>query len=413
MDRKIGSSGEIKPLTGLRGVAALLVIIAHFSLWTAPVPISNVPQDVLRYARVADIGMVIFFVLSGYVIALSYSSWEWGKRPSFCLTRFFFYRFARLYPAFVLFAILVLLRTPSLAVPMDGRKLGILVPHLLLWQSWAPVKYGGHLAVDSPFSVSWSLSTECALYAFFGIGAILAAKVPAIRHKTIALSTFFAATSLIVLSTLWSGRSHFSPDGWSESEWQRWLFYISPYYVVIEFMLGVAAFRLSRSEALWSVRLRALAGVAGPTGLVVVYLLGVYDIMNTGGHAYNILAVLSVACILLGATGDGPVNRILGCRALVSLGTISYSLYLFHFLIPGAVVGPGFSEFAGPVPTYFLLNFCISIVLTIALAAGIYRLVELPARKQVRVLADRVLGIQRATRLESSDGSREIGTARF
>jgi len=50
--------------------------------------------------RPPGIGMAIFFPLSGYVIALSYSHWDWRTRPGFNLMRLFFYRFARLYLAF-------------------------------------------------------------------------------------------------------------------------------------------------------------------------------------------------------------------------------------------------------------------------------------------------------------------------
>jgi peptidoglycan/LPS O-acetylase OafA/YrhL len=57
--------------------------------------------------------MSIFFTLSGYVIALSYAHWNWRERPGFNLVRFFFYRFARLYPAFFVFAILIIVRSPS------------------------------------------------------------------------------------------------------------------------------------------------------------------------------------------------------------------------------------------------------------------------------------------------------------
>lgn len=50
----------------------------------------------MPWAGAADIGMAIFFTLSGYVIALSYSHWDWRERPAFNLIRLFFYRFARL-----------------------------------------------------------------------------------------------------------------------------------------------------------------------------------------------------------------------------------------------------------------------------------------------------------------------------
>jgi peptidoglycan/LPS O-acetylase OafA/YrhL len=106
---------EIPSLTGLRGLAALLVVIGHYSVWTAVTPMAEVPAWIRAWANAAPgIGMSIFFTLSGYVIALSYSHWDWRQRPGFNLVRLFFYRFARLYPAFFVFAVLIVMRTPAL-----------------------------------------------------------------------------------------------------------------------------------------------------------------------------------------------------------------------------------------------------------------------------------------------------------
>jgi peptidoglycan/LPS O-acetylase OafA/YrhL len=355
--------------------------------------------------------MVIFFVLSGYVIALSYSSWEWGRRPLFCLTRFFFYRFARLYPAFLLFAILILLRTPSLLLPVDGDKLGLVIPHLLLWQSWLPVKFNGALADGGPFHVSWSLSTECALYLFFGIGAILAARVSTRPYGTIVLFSVLTAAILGALAFLWTARSYFSPVGWSKEEWYRWLFYVSPYSVSVEFLMGVAAYRLTQSMPLLSTRVAPLASLVGAGSLIALYLLNVYGVIELWHYGYYLLAALSVASVLVGTTAGGLVNQFLASRALISLGTISYSLYLFHAVAPGAVVGGDFSKFEGPVPTIYLLNFSVSLLLAVAIAAGIYRLLELPARKRVRVLADRLLGVQSTTPIAPLHAPQSSGTA--
>jgi peptidoglycan/LPS O-acetylase OafA/YrhL len=74
---------------------------------------------------------------------------------------------------------------------------------------------------------------------------------------------------------------------------------------------------------------------------------------------------------------------------------ISYSLYLFHFITPGIVVADTFSVFEGAGSYYYLLNFGMSFLLAVALAAGIYRLVEFPARQKIRLLADGALGLPR------------------
>jgi peptidoglycan/LPS O-acetylase OafA/YrhL len=172
--------GEIASLTGLRGLAALLVVIGHFSVWTIVAPRAELPTWIAQWGGATPgIGMSIFFTLSGYVIALSYAHWNWRERPGFNLVRFFFYRFARLYPAFFVFAIVILVRSPSLRDLSNPEAQAYLAPHLLLWQSWLPVKYDGALVSDDLFHVSWSLSTECGLYLLFGLGAIIVAALAA------------------------------------------------------------------------------------------------------------------------------------------------------------------------------------------------------------------------------------------
>ncbi len=125
--------GEIASLTGLRGLAALLVVIAHYWPWTRVTQPEQLPPEMASWMETAAIGMAIFFTLSGYVIALSYGHWDWRERPGFNLTRLFFYRFARLYPAFLVFAILVILRWPDLQDFGDSAKPPPIWSHICCW----------------------------------------------------------------------------------------------------------------------------------------------------------------------------------------------------------------------------------------------------------------------------------------
>lgn len=52
--------GEISSLTGLRGVAALLVVLHHYVYWTAVVPVKTLPPWLILWTATAGMGMAIF-----------------------------------------------------------------------------------------------------------------------------------------------------------------------------------------------------------------------------------------------------------------------------------------------------------------------------------------------------------------
>jgi peptidoglycan/LPS O-acetylase OafA/YrhL len=397
--------GEIASLTGLRGLAALLVVVAHYWPWTRVTQPEQLPPEMASWMETAAIGMAIFFTLSGYVIALSYGHWDWRERPGFNLTRLFFYRFARLYPAFLVFAILVILRWPDLQDFGDSEAVAYLVPHLLLVQSWWPTKFGGALAAEDHFHVSWSLSVECALYLGFALGAIGAAMLLRGRFR----SLLFGATLLIGLIGGWFlldmarllGRQ-LMPGGWSDYDWYVWLYFYSPCGPALQFGIGIAAYSLSRTAAVKHYRL--LASELGGLGLVAVYLhFAIYP--PAVRFDQTVLASLATALVLVGALSDSITNRLLSGRTIIYLGTISYSLYLFHFVGPSiALQGRLFESYTFTAGAFHAINFVASFALVIAIATGVYRLVEVPGRHIIRAMADRLLGIRRAP-LAMAEGS--------
>lgn len=380
--------GEIPSLTGLRGLAALLVVLAHYSLWMSVVPLTALPEWIVFCTATGSIGMAIFFTLSGYVIALSYGDWDWRARPGFNLLRFFLYRLARLYPAFFLFAVLIVMRTPSLHDLTDAQARSYVVPHLLLAQTWWPMKFNGVNAGDGFFHVSWSVSTEAALYLMFGLGAIVVSILPPWRAKPALVAIALVATTATLLSLAWSVRGHLAPAGWSDDEWDRWLFYLSPYGCAVLFGIGVATYRISRLAL--PPGLTKLASNLGVLVLIVVYVR-----IATGMREPTLVRAMAVglgtALLMIGARSDSFANRILSSRSIIYVGTISYSLYLFHFAVP-TVFGGQFSTFDRAAAAFYGVNFVVATTLAIMLATGIYRLLEVPGRRVLRAFADRLLG---------------------
>jgi peptidoglycan/LPS O-acetylase OafA/YrhL len=192
---------------------------------------------------------------------------------------------------------------------------------------------------------------------------------------------FFGATG-VLLWLAWSARSALMPT--AESEWRHWLLFVSPFGVSLQFGAGVAAWRLSR------LALPAVAvSNAGGVGLVAVHAINVtigLDAMVSG-----LLTAIAAAAVMIGGKAPSLTNRLLATPALLYVGTISYSLYLFHFVVPALTMPPTRTTFDATAIAVQAFNLALTLLLAIALATGIYRLVEVPGRRVVRALADRLL----------------------
>ncbi|MFV0309798.1 MAG: acyltransferase family protein, partial [Desertimonas sp.] len=134
------------------------------------------------------------------------------------------------------------------------------------------------------------------------------------------------------------------------------------------------AFVLDRRR---SHRLRLPARVAwcAPLGLVALVVVAV-TWPATGGPAERgglALVAIASAALILGLQVDGPVRRMLANPALVSLGVISYGVYLYHWPVY-AVLDEQRTGWHG----WWL--FAIRVAVTIVLAVGSYVFVEQPIR---------------------------------
>lgn len=347
-----------------------------------------------QWTNLSGVAMAIFFTLSGYVIALSYSHWDWRDRPIFNLVRLFFYRFARLYPAFFIFSVLVILRTPSIRDLSDPAVRNYLIPHFMLTYTWSrvPLHDVVILPPEDPFHLAWSLSVECGLYLAFGLGAVIAMALPKWRYKALALGIVFFCSTPILLTLVYSARQQLGPE-WPDGHWLHWLYFYSPYGVALQFGLGVVAYRISSQRFLSA----ALASNAGGAALIVISFLCVFtEAIPNPWHQW-MLASVATALVMIGSSAASLTNRVLSGRAIVYVGTISYSLYLFHFLAPGM----GFSGIIAIVDSrvvpYMIVNFTTALAMAIILSTGMYMLVEAPGRRFFRAMADRLLGIQSQT----------------
>src|SRR6266705_2490356 len=72
---------ELPALTGLRGIAAGLIVLTHYTRWCAPFDYHTLPQTFERFCgALGETAMTLFFTLSGFVIVYNYLDFPWRRR---------------------------------------------------------------------------------------------------------------------------------------------------------------------------------------------------------------------------------------------------------------------------------------------------------------------------------------------
>jgi len=220
---------DIRALTGLRGVAAMMVVAYHF--W----PRTDIPTNWLKWTVGRGYLWVdLFFVLSGYVISLNYGRLFAQGFSGTAFAGFLVRRLARIYPLYI--------------VVLGAQIIYTIATHggFQDTEAWAAVKVT-HPALDVPANVllvqslgvspsiiiqAWSISTEFAAYLCF---PIFVAWVLSATWRGVTLGGVVAMTLLTVVAATvthdgaWhSGpldaydSTHFAPlmRAWGDSCWE-------------------------------------------------------------------------------------------------------------------------------------------------------------------------------------------------
>jgi peptidoglycan/LPS O-acetylase OafA/YrhL len=295
---------RLDALTGIRGIAAWLVVFYHVRASVNQI----VPQPVIDLFAKGYLAVDLFFVLSGFVLWYTYGErlHEGGRAQAW---PFLWRRFARVWPlhAFVL-ALFVALALALVATgnPNPRYPLGELPLHFLLIQNWG---FTDHLRWNDP---AWSISTEFAAYLAFPFIAAAARweRLGSAMLLAIALALCAAIAALFSAAGTHSLGEHIVTFGL----WR----------CLAEFSLGIVACLLWR-------RWYGLAGTAGWAAIACIAVLALGVLLRLPETMFAPAAFFTG--ILALALDRGIVSRALSSRVAVYLGDISYSTYLAHFLL--------------------------------------------------------------------------------
>jgi peptidoglycan/LPS O-acetylase OafA/YrhL len=335
----VGRAERVASLTGVRAVAALLVMLTHAAYTTGKYTHGYIG---LVYSR-AEIGVPVFFVLSGFLL---FSPWvkasaagresgpaagresgpAAGTAPP-SVRRYFWHRVRRIMPAYVVTVLAAyLLYHFRTAGPNPGHTWEGLFRNLTLTQIYTDNYLYSFL--HQGLTQMWSLAVEVAFYIVLPLLAYLLLVVLCRRRWRPGV-LLAGLVGLALLTPAWLILVHttdFLPDAA-----RLWL----PTYLVW-FVGGMIL------AALQPLGVRAYALACIPLA-VVCYLIVSTPI---GGEPttspaelrealvkagfYAVIATLMVAPLALG--DRGLYARFLASRPMVFLGEISYEIFLIHLL---------------------------------------------------------------------------------
>lgn len=367
-------TNRIGCLDGLRGIAALWVLVGHAHILSGwDVPVIGDP----------DLGVDLFVLLSGFLMTFHYqlrrdkepwtASTTWG---AFWIRRLF--RIAPLYYVLLIVALAsgpfiyesrVAIDTFNGVLPQEpGRYLDSSLTNLLVHLSFVfgfLPEYAFRTALPD-----WSIGLEMQFYLMFPFLMLLVLRTGWLR----AACFIIAAGVAIAVSLKVTGIRFPMPS-----------FLPLKLHIFVAGMLLAGSLNASR-KAIWMHFGVASLAVLLPVGasaspLHEVVRLTVISLFFALVYAYVLPG--SMSKLFTGA------SEFLGSRFFHHLGEFSYGAYLTHLLVMQPVIAMLIGEFGAEMnaPTRFFVALAITIPVVYLLAAAGYYLIEQPGQRIGRLLS--------------------------
>ena len=309
---------HIPALDGLRGIAVLLVLLHHFTLYR---PESGIDRWIAAVPLIAWCGVDLFFVLSGFLITGILLA---SRNSDRYFSSFYMRRSLRIFPLYYLVIFLALVILPRL--PELHRVLAGPYEDPPAWPYWLYLtnfSVADRGLVHGWIDVAWSLAIEEQFYIVWAVVVFLCApgRLGWLCAAIILIEPFARAASGSKPESIYF-LTWFRLDGLATGALLAWMDY-----------RGTLA-KLSR----W----------AAP--VAVIASLGLVAIVYEAGHpwwwnprmqevGYSLMALLGGAAVV-GAVTRGPESlwpRMLTAGWLRAFGKYSYCLYLIHLPVMRAV----------------------------------------------------------------------------
>ncbi len=351
------TAGRIVGLDGIRGLAALYVVLYHIFLRAWP---GGSAAHAPLWAAWLDNGraaVIVFIAVSGFSLAIgpARSGWRFRSIPEYARRRAW-----RILPpywaalGFSLVMVWFVLAQPGWAVP-DGKSV---IVYGLLVQDAVPT--------GSPNRAFWSIAIEAQLYILMPLLLLIVRRFSAVAMVAL-VAAIVVTIGLLAPHVAWANDAlvQFTPD------------------LAVLFAVGVLAAGIVTARE----RIRALPwgwfALAAGVPLIVVISINGEAWSNANLFWVDLASAPAIGCMLAAIATSKPrmLVRFLDARPLRSLGSFSYSLYLTHLPI---VIAVAYGLVLPRVPTgtpTFLVLVAILVPTTILFARLFATFFEIPFQR--------------------------------
>ncbi len=340
-------------IDGLRAVAVIAVLLFHAGI-----------------ARVSGgfTGVDVFFVISGYLITgIILADIAKGR---FSIAHFYERRIRRILPALYTVLVGASIATYVLVPPDQFREFGESLIATAFFSSnvlfWHQSGYFRAPAEMKPLLHTWSLAVEEQFYLLYPLFLWGVSRYFRKRYRPVLLVLFFLSCALSIYAV-----QHF----------QNAAFYLAPsraWELLLGGMLAV--------PVLPPLRHRRTADVLSIIGLAsILFGFVMLSRASTFPGLNALYPTIGTALIIYtGSEIETPVSRLLSLRPVVFIGLISYSLYLWHWVLIVLLKYYVARPLAGPEIALILLG-------SVGLAVLSWHFIENPFRGRQPVIQSRRL----------------------
>lgn len=375
------------PLDGVRAIAALLIVVHHVAYASGV----TMNETYGRFTGRMDVGVPIFFVLSGYLLSRPFVRSLMHDTSAPPTRDFLWKRFLRIFPAYWLALVLMLIIGAVAVRGPSGFFFSFFLIHV----------YHPDRAI-SGITQSWSLATEISFYLFVPLYTMTMARWTRRRHQNQrALMLMASLVFLYLLSVAFRTAVHVVDPPFAN---------VTPYWLpalidIFAMGMGLAVLReWSRfnhdirtlcervtSHAWWLLggAVFVFWWVSTQFGLAVGLETSTFERETIRQGLYGVIGLLSVAPFALRDSTDSA-SRALGWRPLAWIGLVSYGVYLWHQVF---ITGE-FTESTMPYELFdggILDRLVITLSATFLIAAVSYHFFESPLlRRFTRTSSERL-----------------------